>query len=114
MEQYSTRQKKVSNLLKQELSEYFRKEAKTVFGGLMISATVVRISKDLSVAKCYLSIFPSENGEEIVKEINKITPTIRFAIGNTIKSQVRIIPHLSFYVDDSLDYISNIDSLLKK
>lgn len=113
MEEYSTRQQKVSRLIQKELGEHFRKEAKSVFGGRMISVTVVRVSKDLGLAKCYLSVFPSENVEGYVKEINSIAKNIRFTLGQKIGKQVRVVPELMFYVDDSLDYVENIDSLLK-
>lgn len=111
-QQYSTRQNKISKLIQKELSEYFRKEAKTVFGGRMISVTTVRVAKDLSLAKCYLSIFPSENMAEYVKEVNTIKTQIRYALGLIVKRQLRVVPDLEFFVDDSLDYINNIDKIL--
>lgn len=114
MEEYSTRQQKVGRLIQKELGEYFRLNANSVFGGRMISVTVVRVTKDLAMARCYLSVFPSTDIKEYVEEINKITKNIRFALGQKIKKQVRVIPELSFFIDDSLDYAEKIDSLLKE
>ncbi|QZE13898.1 30S ribosome-binding factor RbfA [Halosquirtibacter laminarini] len=113
MEEYSTRQQKVGRLIQKELGEHFRLNATSVFGGRMISVTVVRMSKDLAIGRCYLSIFPSDNVKEYVEEINNISKNIRYSLGQKIKKQVRIIPELSFHVDDSLDYAENIDNLLK-
>ncbi|QZT36089.1 30S ribosome-binding factor RbfA [Halosquirtibacter xylanolyticus] len=112
MEEYSTRQQKVGRLIQKELGEYFRLNSLSVFGGRMISVTVVRVSKDLAIARCYLSVFPSDNVEAYVEEVNKIAKNIRYSLGQKIKKQVRIIPELSFHVDDSLDYAENIENLL--
>jgi ribosome-binding factor A len=67
----------------------------------------------MSIARAYLSIFPSERSEEIVKNINDNMKSIRYELGNRVRHQLRIIPELKFFVDDSLDYIENIDRLLK-
>ena len=80
----------------------------------MVSVTRCRISPDLSVCTAYLSVFPSEKAEEIVANINANQKTIRYELGTHIRNQVRIIPELRFFVDDSLDYIEHIDELLKK
>ena len=81
--------------------------------GVLVSVSVVRISPDMSIARAYLSIFPSERSEEIVKNINDNMKSIRYELGNRVRHQLRIIPELKFFVDDSLDYIENIDRLLK-
>ena len=81
--------------------------------GVLVSVSVVRISPDMSIARAYLSIFPSERSEEIVKNINNNMKSIRYELGNRVRHQLRIIPELKFFVDDSLDYIENIDRLLK-
>lgn len=80
----------------------------------MVSVTRVRISPDLSVCTAYLSIFPSERAGEIIENINKNNKTIRYELGTRVRNQLRIIPELRFFVDDSLDYIDHIDELLKK
>jgi ribosome-binding factor A len=75
---------------------------------------VVRISPDLSVARAYLSIFPSEKAAEILENINAHASQIRYELGTLERHQLRIIPELKFFIDDSLDYVDNIDRLLKK
>ena len=109
----TTRQKKIARLIKKELSDIFLLQTKAMNGGVLVSVSVVRISPDMSVARAYLSIFPSERSEEIVKNINNNMKSIRYELGNRVRHQLRIIPELKFFVDDSLDYIENIDRLLK-
>jgi len=108
----STRQQKISRLLQKELAEIFQRESRTMFHGKMISVTVVRVTPDLGLAKAYVSIFPSDNNKEILKEIRIANPKIRFQLGRRVGKQIRVIPELEFYIDDSLDYIENIDNLL--
>ena len=73
--------------------------------GVMISVTRAKISPDLSVCTAYLSIFPSERGEELLQNINNNVATIRYDLGQKVRNQLRIIPELRFFIDDSLDYI---------
>ena len=82
--------------------------------GVMVSVTRCRISPDLSVCTAYLSVFPSEQGEEMLRNINANEKTIRYELGTRVRHQLRIIPELRFFIDDSLDYIDHIDELLKK
>jgi len=81
--------------------------------GILISVSEVRVSADLGIAKAYLSIFPSERGKEIIKAIIENTRAIRFELGQRVRLQLRKIPELQFYLDESLDYLENIDKLLK-
>ena len=108
----TTRQNKISRLLQKELSEIFLLQTKAM-PGILISGSAVRISPDMSIARVYLSVFPSEKAEEMVKNINENMKSIRFELGTRVRHQLRIIPELKFFVDDSLDYIEKIDSLLK-
>ena len=108
----TTRQNKISRLLQKELSEIFLLQTKAMTGTL-VSVSAVRISPDMGIARVYLSVFPSEKAEEIVKNINENMKTIRYELGTRVRHQLRIIPELKFFVDDSLDYIEKIDSLLK-
>ena len=108
----TTRQNKISRLLQKELSEIFLLQTKAM-PGTLVSGSAVRISPDMSIARVYLSVFPSEKAEEIVKNINENMKTIRYELGTRVRHQLRIIPELKFFVDDSLDYIEKIDSLLK-
>ena len=103
----TTRQNKISRLLQKELSEIFLLQTKAMHGTL-VSVSAVRISPDMSIARVYLSVFPSEKAEEMVKNINDNMKSIRYELGTRV-----IIPELKFFVDDSLDYIEKIDSLLK-
>ena len=104
----STRLSKIERLLQKELSDIFQKQTQAMHG-ILISVSVVRVSPDLSVARAYLSIFPSDKSKEMAN-----TKAIRFDLGQRIRKQVRKIPELTFFIDDSLDYIENIDNLLKK
>ena len=110
----STRQKKVSRLIQKEMADIFLKKAGEFAHGKMISVTKVRISPDLSFAMVYLSIYPSAGQDEILKEIQEHAPKIRFEMGQKVRRQLRIVPEIAFFIDDSLDYIDNIDRLLKK
>ena len=109
----TTRQNKISRLIQKELSEIFLLQTKSM-NGVLVSVSAVRISPDMSYARVYLSVFPSGRSEEIVKNINANMKSIRFELGNRVRHQLRIIPELKFFVDDSLDYAEKIDELLKK
>ena len=113
LEMDSVRQNKISRLIQKDLSEMFQKECKEYTIGTMLSVTTVRISPDLSYAKIYLSIFPSNRTEQVLSCINENNKTIRYILGKKIGKQTRIVPELKFFVDDSLDYIERIDQLLK-
>ena len=108
----TTRQNNISRLLQKELSEKFLLQTKSM-PGTLVSVSAVRISPDMSIARVYLSVFPSEKAEEMVKNINNNMKSIRYELGTRVRHQLRIIPELKFFVDDSLDYIEKIDSLLK-
>ena len=109
----ATRQEKINRLVQKELSEIFRLEtAKTT--GVLISVSHVRVSPDLSVARVHLSIFPSERGTEMIANINANATAIRYDLAQRLRYQLRRTPELTFYIDDSLDYIEHIDQLLGK
>jgi ribosome-binding factor A len=108
-----TRQNKISRLLQKELSVIFQEQTRAMHG-VMVSVTRTKISPDLSICTAYLSIFPSERGEELLANIEKNTKQIRYTLGQRIRNQLRIVPELRFFIDDSLDYIDRIDELLKK
>ena len=109
----TTRQSKISRLLQKDLSDIFLNETRKTHG-VLISVSVVRVSPDLSVAKVYLSIFPSEKAQEILDSIRLNARNIRYELAQRIRFQLRKTPELSFFLDDSLYYIENIDMLLKK
>lgn len=107
----TTRQAKIARLLQKELSEIFRRQtAKT--HGVIVSVSTVRVSPDLSLARAYLSVFPSAKADEMLQSINESARTIRYELAQQVRYQLRKTPELSFYLDDSLDYIDNIDHLL--
>lgn len=108
----STRQSKIARLIQKELSEIFLLQAKSM-PGVLVSVTSVRVSPDLSIARAYISVFPSKKGNEMVKNLNDNMRSIRYELGARLRHQLRIIPELKFFVDDSLDYIERIDELLK-
>lgn len=108
----SNRLQKVNRLIQKELGELFLVEAKKI-PGVLITVTSVDVTADLSIAHAYLSIYPSDKGEEMVKNINDNVKTVRYDLGNRLRNQLRVIPELNFHLDDSLDYLENIDKLLK-
>jgi ribosome-binding factor A len=105
------RQAKISRMLQKELSEIFRRQT-AAMGGVMVSVSSVKVSPDLGIAKAYLSIFPSERAEEILSNIKAQSKTVRYELAGRVKEILRKCPDLQFYLDDSLDYIENIDRLL--
>lgn len=107
------RQLKISSLLQRDLSVIFQQEVKHLAKGALITVTKVIVSPDLSLAKVYLSIFGVADKSAKVKEIGKHMREIRGILGVKVRHQLRAIPELHFYLDDSLDYIENIDNLLK-
>jgi ribosome-binding factor A len=109
----SIRQNKIAELLKRELSMIFQQNATGYCKGAMVTVTIVRVTKDLSMAKVYLSIFGGKDNEDSYKEIVKKASQIRSELAKIVKNQLRKTPELQFYVDDSLDYAMKIDELLR-
>lgn len=109
----STRQAKIARLLQKELSEIFRSQTAATHGTI-ISVTTVRVSPDLSVARVYLSVFPTERSKEMIETVNANSRTVRYELAQRVRFQLRKTPELSFFLDDSLDYLENIDHLLGK
>ncbi len=109
----TTRQQKISRLIQKELSDIFQRQTQGTHG-VLVSVSAVRISPDLSIARGYLSIFPSERAQEILQNINANARQVRYELGTRVRHQLRIIPELKFFLDDSLDYLDHIDSLLKR
>ncbi len=108
----TTRQQKISRMLQKELGEIFLLYAREIHG-VLITVTGVRISPDLGVAHVHLSVFPSQNSSDVLKRVQTDAKSIRFDLGKRVRYQLRIVPELHFHIDDSLDYIENIDNLLK-
>ncbi|MCH5245231.1 MAG: 30S ribosome-binding factor RbfA [Muribaculaceae bacterium] len=109
----STRQAKIARLIQKELSEIFRQQtAKTQ--GTIVSVSTVRVSPDLSIARAYLSVFPSAKAAETIESVNRSAKSVRYELAQRVRYQLRKTPELSFFLDDSLDYIDKIDALLKE
>lgn len=109
----TTRQAKISRLIQKELSEIFRQQTAKM-PGTLVSVSAVRVSPDLSVARAYLSVFPSDKAVAVIESVNSSAKTIRYELAQIVRHQLRKTPELSFFLDDSLDYIDNIDQLLQK
>ena len=107
------RLEKIARLVQKELSEIFRLETAKI-GNILVSVSSVRVSPDLSIARVYLSVFPSDKAQEIITNVNTNEKGIRYALAQKVRYQLRKCPELTFYLDDSLDYIDHIDSLLHK
>jgi ribosome-binding factor A len=110
----SVRQQKVNKLLAKELAELFRSEARAMFGGAFITVTQVRVSPDLGSAKVYLSIMAAKDRDAIFKLVQTQYHSIRRRLGIAVGKQLRVVPELHFYIDDSLDYAMKIEELLRK
>lgn len=109
----STRQQRINKLLQKELGDIFLLDAKNM-PGVLVTVSEVRVSPDLSFAKVFLSIFPSDKGKTLIKNITNNSKAIRYDLGTRIGKQVRIIPELAFSLDTSLDYLERIDTLLNE
>ena len=109
----TNRQSKVSRLIQKDLSDIFQKAGREITLGKMVSVTVVRVSPDLSVARVYLSIFPPENSSDFIAHLQPFIRSIRLELGKRVRHQLRIVPELAFFIDDSMDYADRINQLLK-
>jgi len=110
----STRLMKIERLIQKDLSDIFQRKSRDIFQGKLISVTSVRITSDLSEAKVFVSIFPNEKAKDVLKEIETNNKIIRNELAQRVKLQLRKIPDLKFYLDDSLEYTIRIDQLLKQ
>jgi ribosome-binding factor A len=110
----SIRQQKISKLLQRELSDLLLKEIKHLCGKALVTVTMARITADLGIAKFYLSVFATEDKNSIVKEFTLNSSEVRYLLGKRLRNQLRHIPEIQFYLDDSLDFIEKIDIALKK
>jgi len=109
----STRQQKISRLIQKDLGVIFQQESRNLFGGALITVTKVQVSKDLAIAKVYLSLFITSDKQALLDKIRHHGREIRHHLVQLVHQQLRVMPELHFFLDDSLDYIENIDQLLK-
>lgn len=108
------RQKKIAGVIQEDIADILQRSA--IDGGLkgtLISVTKVSVPTDLSLAKVYISIFPNKDAQEIMEGITSNQPTIRHELAQRTRHQLRRVPELSFFLDDSLDYIENIEKSLQ-
>ena len=112
----STRQNKICRLIQQDMGDIFIREMKPVLGPSLITVTAVRITPDLSISRIYVSIMPlgGVSTDSVMALIRENTADLRRRLGLREGKQLRIIPQLEFYLDDTLDYIDNINRLLKQ
>ena len=108
------RQERINNLLQKDLGEIFQREMKHVSRTAMVTVTRVKVTPELSLARVYISFFATKDKNALMGEIRKHTKEIRGKLGNRIRHQLKSVPELNFYLDDSLDYIENIDNLLDR
>ena len=110
----STRQQKIARQIQRDIADIFQKEAASIVRGVMVTVTTVRVSPDFGYAKIYVSVFPFDKGEAVLAELKSNNWMIRRALGQRIRFQLKVVPELEFFIDDSLEYIENIDNLLKE
>lgn len=108
----NNRQQKIARQIQRDVAEIFQRELAADLRGTLVTVTTVRMSPDLAYAKIYVSVFPFERAAAVMQTLEAQTRTVRGALGNRMRNQVKSIPELQFFVDDSLEYIENIDSLL--
>ncbi|MHC5200777.1 30S ribosome-binding factor RbfA [Myroides sp. LJL119] len=110
----TNRQKKMGALLQNDIVDILQGQVRANgITNLIISVSKVSVTTDLSISKVYLSIFPAEKGPELLKAIQSNAPLIKHELAQRVKNQLRKVPDLQFYIDDSLDYIEKIDNALK-
>ena len=110
----STRQLKVAREIQKDLAEIIRAKGMAAFGGAMVTVSEVRVSPDLSLAKVFVSVFPSEKQEAVMALLEENVKALRGELGRVVAKQFRIVPELAFLLDTSLDYAEHIEELLKK
>ena len=110
----STRQQKISRLIQKELGLIFQRESRTLFEGALITVTKVQVTKDLALARANISLFGTRDKNALLEKIRKHARELRHQMAQKVHAQLRIMPELQFYLDDSLDYIENIENLLKE
>ena len=114
MESESTRQQKVARQIQKDLAEIIRLRGMAAYDGAMLTVSGVKITPDLALAKVYVSIFPSAKATAVMEQLQNETSRLRGELGRRVSKQLRIVPELVFYLDDSLDYVEHIDELLKQ
>jgi ribosome-binding factor A len=110
----SQRQQKISRLLQREVGDILQKDMNNLGLGAMLTVTKVSVTSDLSLAKVYVSVLAANDNAAVIANLNKHTKEVRYVLGQRVRNQLRIIPFLQFFEDDSLDYLENIERILKE
>ncbi|NQW41505.1 MAG: ribosome-binding factor A [Cryomorphaceae bacterium] len=110
----SIRQKRINALLQHDLADVFRALAAAEFPGTLISVSKVRVTPDLGLMRAYLSIFPIDRTQSVMAYINEEAPRIKNELAGRVRHQLRVIPNLQYFADDSIEYEANIDRLLRE
>lgn len=110
----TTRQQKIARQIQKDVAEIFQKEGAPIVRGSLVTVTAVRVSPDFSYAKIYVSIFPFERSEEVMQALEHNIRLVRGALGQRIRNQLKNVPEIQFFLDDSLEYIEHIDEALKR
>ena len=110
----TTRQQKIARQIQRDIAEILQRDGATIAAGSMITVTTVRVSPDFGYAKIYFSIFPFNKSEQVMQSLNDNNWFLRRELGKRIRNQLKVVPELQFFLDDSLEYIENIDTLLKE
>ena len=113
MENTNTRQQKIAKQIQRDIAEIIQRDYSALLRGILVTVTTVRVSVDLAYAKVYVSVFPFDKAQATLDLLTEHNRAIRGALGNRMRNQVKSIPELQFFIDDSLEYIENIDNLLK-
>ncbi len=109
----SQRQQKISRLLQKDLGDILQKDMSNLGLGAMLTVTKVSVTSDLAFAKVYVSLLAAADHDKVITNLNKHSKEVRYILGQRVRNQLRIIPTLRFFEDDSLDYLENIERILK-
>ena len=109
----TTRQQKIAKQIQKDAADIFQKEGAQIIRGALVTVTAVRVSPDFCYAKIYVSIFPFEQSGEVMQRLEHQNWFIRRALGQRLRNQLKNVPEIQFFLDDSLEYIENIDKALK-
>ncbi len=110
----TTRQQKIAKQIQKDIAEIFQKEGAAIVRGSLVTVTAVRVSPDFGYAKIYVSIFPFDRNEAVMQELEKNNWFIRRALGQRIRNQLKSVPEIQFFLDDSLEYIEHIEEALNR
>ncbi|MCX4262212.1 MAG: 30S ribosome-binding factor RbfA [Alistipes sp.] len=108
----NTRQQKIARQIQRDVAEILQKDAADLVRGSLVTVTAVRISPDLAYSKIYVSVFPFDRKDQVLAALGDKTWMVRKLLGARIRNQLKIVPEIEFFLDDSLEYIDNIDQLL--